>query len=151
MQEIRFSGCSYPWFTCPGVDICAGTWLLQVPTSNDPVLRRHHSALRSVQLIPPNNMSKPGSYVSNGQVLSRYFKPRNPTPIKLTSNYSPPLSVRFRGFVDSAILFLGLYVTTLFSVCCWFLHTCHRSTLTLAGSSMRTRRARHPPTTSTTV
>ncbi|MCJ1393573.1 hypothetical protein MMC18_006448 [Xylographa bjoerkii] len=49
-------------------------------------------------------MSKPpgkplGGYVSNGQVLK-----------------SPPLSVQFRGFVDSAILFLGLYLTTLFSL-----------------------------------
>ncbi|MCJ1319058.1 hypothetical protein MMC15_004391 [Xylographa vitiligo] len=41
----------------------------------------------------------PGVYVSNGQVLA-----------------SPPLSVRFRGFVDTAILFLGLYITTLFSL-----------------------------------
>ncbi|MCJ1474533.1 hypothetical protein MMC13_003191 [Lambiella insularis] len=45
-------------------------------------------------------MSTPtGKYVSNGQVLS-----------------SPPLSVRFRGFIDSAILFFGLYLTTLFSL-----------------------------------
>ncbi|MCJ1291082.1 hypothetical protein MMC34_002625 [Xylographa carneopallida] len=40
-----------------------------------------------------------GAYVSNGQVLS-----------------SPPLSVRVRGFVDTAILFFGLYITTLFSL-----------------------------------
>ncbi|MCJ1245656.1 hypothetical protein MMC30_002860 [Trapelia coarctata] len=38
-------------------------------------------------------------YVSNGHVLS-----------------SPPLSVRFRGFIDSTVLFLGLYLTTLFSL-----------------------------------
>ncbi|MCJ1431565.1 hypothetical protein MMC27_000919 [Xylographa pallens] len=40
-----------------------------------------------------------GAYVSNGQVLT-----------------SQPLSVRVRGFVDNTILFLGLYITTLFSL-----------------------------------
>ncbi|MCJ1255769.1 hypothetical protein MMC24_003586 [Lignoscripta atroalba] len=45
-------------------------------------------------------MSSPGKpYVSNGQVLQ-----------------SPPVSVRVRGFLDSATLFFGLYITTLFSL-----------------------------------
>ncbi|MCJ1422049.1 hypothetical protein MMC32_008418 [Xylographa parallela] len=49
---------------------------------------------------PSGKPGKPlGAYVSNGQVLT-----------------SPPLAVRFRGFVDNTILFLGLYITTLFSL-----------------------------------
>ena len=61
-------------------------------------------------------MSAPARpYLSNGQVLQRqvtHFLNQK----DLLRYTSPPLSARLRNLFDDTYAFLGLYVTTLFSV-----------------------------------
>lgn len=51
--------------------------------------------------------------------MAKYYKGRLTQALKqesLLSSNSPPLSARIRNLVDDSYAFLGLYVTTLFSV-----------------------------------
>ena len=51
--------------------------------------------------------------------MAKYYKGRLAQSLKqkcLLSNDSPPLSARIRNLIDDSYAFLGLYVTTLFSV-----------------------------------
>lgn len=54
--------------------------------------------------------SSPSEVITQNLYLLEFFILSNPP-------HSPPFSARARSFIDNTYAFLGLYVTTLFSVC----------------------------------
>lgn len=117
-SELRFSGRSDPWFAYPRVQIAQDVaFPANVQGFHLSGPHWHHLTLFASELdsqitclnqkaaMYPTDKSFPGTSSARSHAQQ-----------KLTSTHSPPLSVRFRGFIDSSILFLGLYVTTLFSV-----------------------------------
>ncbi len=70
------------------------------------------------------NMSTPARpakpYLSNGQVLQASVLPSagGSTELTIIDDFNrPPFTARVRNFANDTYNFLGLYVTTLFSVC----------------------------------
>ena len=67
----------------------------------------------------PAGPAKPRPYLSNGQVLQALVLlfAGDVTALNLVDDFNrPPLTARVRHFANDTYNFLGLYVTTLFSV-----------------------------------